>query len=66
MAIVIRRLPTGYEADLSPPHGDGQPWRSPEPMEIEELISALLARGCHQTDIADAFDEADPEWQFRE
>jgi hypothetical protein len=35
-------------------------------MEIEELISALLARGCHQTDIADAFDEADPEWQFRE
>jgi hypothetical protein len=34
-------------------------------MEIDDLIAALTERGCHQTDIGDAFFEADPEWETR-
>jgi hypothetical protein len=34
-------------------------------MGADELIDALLERGCHQRDIGDAFFEADPEWEFR-
>ena len=65
MPIKINRVGRLYEAEVSPPHGRGQPWRSPRPMEIDDLIAALLERGCHQTDIGDAFHEADPEWETR-
>ena len=35
-------------------------------MRTDDLVAALRERGCHQTDIGDAFDEADPEWLLRE
>jgi hypothetical protein len=35
-------------------------------MTNKELISALRERGCHDTDIGDAFYDADPEWRLRE
>jgi len=31
----------------------------------DTVVAALRDRGCHQTDIGDAFYEADPEWQLR-
>ena len=31
-------------------------------MPVSELIAALLQRGCHQTDIGDAFYAANPNW----
>jgi hypothetical protein len=34
-------------------------------MGIDALVAALLALGCHQTDIGDALYEADPEWESR-
>jgi hypothetical protein len=34
-------------------------------MATDELVEALLGLGCHQSDIGDAFYEADPEWQLR-
>ena len=62
MAIVI--VPTGdlYEATVSPPHGRGVQWMSPRPMTADSLVATLLELGCHQTDIGDAFHEADPGW----
>jgi hypothetical protein len=65
MSIVIRRAGDLYEARVRPPHGRGVPWDSDWPMPAEELVAALLGRGCHQTDIGDAFDEADPDWMSR-
>lgn len=65
MPIVITRVEDLYEAEVTPPHGGGRYWRSPQPMGIDDLIAALLERGCHQTDIGDALFEADPEWETR-
>jgi hypothetical protein len=59
---MVRRL---YQADTTPPHGGNTPWSSPEPMSRESLVQLLLSSGCHQTDIGDAFYEADPEWLLR-
>jgi hypothetical protein len=65
MPIQVRRVDAEYEAEVTPPHGNGRPWRSAYPMSADDLISALLERGCHQTDIGDAFHQADPEWVSR-
>jgi hypothetical protein len=37
-------------------------WSTPGPMGRDELIEELLKRGEHQTDIGDAFYQADPNW----
>lgn len=55
-----------YMADVTPPHGDGTPWRSQAPMGVDALVNALRDLGCHQTDIGDAFYAADPEWLPRD
>lgn len=61
MAILIARVGDLYEATVSPPHSDVA-WRSTTPMTADALVNALLDRGCHQTDIGDAFYAADPNW----
>lgn len=66
MAIIVRRVDGLYEAEVTPPHGGGVLWKSPTPLRRDDMIEALRARGCHQTDIGDAFYEADPEWLLRE
>ena len=43
----------------------GSPWETPAPRGVDTLVAELLARGCHQTDIGDAFYKADPEWLSR-
>jgi hypothetical protein len=35
-------------------------------MTQDELIHALLQLRCHQQDIGDAFEEADPGWVMRQ
>ena len=65
MPIKIERQGDLYTAEVTPPHGDGRRWASSRPMTTDELIEALQALGCHQTDIGDAFYEADPAWQLR-
>jgi hypothetical protein len=65
MAITITRVGDLYEARITPPHGGGIPWGTPQPMPMDSVIAALRDRGCHQTDIGDAFYEADPEWLER-
>jgi hypothetical protein len=59
MPITINRVGDLYEAHVTPPHG--AEWRSP-PMSTDRLVAALLERICHQTDVGDAFYEADPRW----
>jgi hypothetical protein len=65
MPIVIARDGDSYSAEVTPPHGRGRHWKSPDAMGIDALIEALLALGCHQTDIGDALYEADPDWESR-
>ena len=65
MAIVVIRVGDLYEATITPPHGDGNAWATPQPMPRDSVIAALRERGCHQTDIGDAFYDADPEWELR-
>jgi hypothetical protein len=60
VAILIRRVGDLYEAEVIKPQGDVDAWRSSQPMDSDSLIDALIALGCHQTDIGDAFYEADP------
>ena len=64
MPIVVTTVEDLYEVEVTPPHGDGRPWRS-KPLELRALIDALLARGCHPTDIGDALFAADPNWESR-
>jgi hypothetical protein len=62
MAIEIEKVDEGYIARVTPPHGSGGTWVSEHPQSAEALAFELLSRGCHQTDIGDAFFDADPEW----
>jgi hypothetical protein len=59
MPITIRQIDGLYEAHVTPPHGE--PWTSPV-LTACRLVAALLDRGCHQTDIGDAFHDGDPDW----
>lgn len=65
MAIKITRVEDKYLAAVTPPHGGGVPWSTTEPLGASELIEELTSRGCHQTDIGDAFYEADDAWVLR-
>ena len=37
-----------------------------KPLGKDQLIEVLLAHGCHQVDIADAFHALELGWEFRE
>ena len=65
MPIAIQRTDDGYEAQASPPHCIGGPWRTAAPLPRDALVKELISRGCHQQDIGDAFHEADPQWLNR-
>jgi hypothetical protein len=54
-----------YMVTVSPPHGGGRLWCSPEPLTADEVVERLQDWGCHQTDIGDAMFEADPLWLNR-
>jgi len=63
--ITIVRNGDLYSATISPPHGNGSFWSSPEPTTASKLIDVLRELGCHTTDITDALNEADPFWLDR-
>jgi hypothetical protein len=62
MAITIEKVGTGYLAKVTPPHGNSSNWKADRPMSREQLIQQLISLGCHQTDIGDAFYDANSEW----
>jgi len=37
-------------------------WSTPTSMSADQLVEGLLNRGAHQTDIGNAFYQADPDW----
>ena len=61
MTILIQKVGAGYIAKVAPPDAESV-WETLIPMECNPLIHQLLTLGCHQTDIGDAFYEADPDW----
>jgi hypothetical protein len=61
--IKIEKVPDGYIARITPPHVQQPFWMNPAPLGAEALIKELRALNLHTTDIADAFHEADPDWQ---
>lgn len=63
---ILRGTDGLYTAELTPPHGGRTDWKTPTPLPLDELIGALLERGCHQTDVGDAFYRADPDWLSRD
>ena len=65
MAIEISRVGDQYRAEVTPPHGGGSPWTTSAPLGAKELVRELTSCGCHQTDIGDAFYEADDAWLLR-
>ena len=65
MAIKITCVGDKYLADVTPPHGGGIAWSTAEPLSATELIRELADRGCHPTDIGDAFYEADDAWVLK-
>ncbi|MGH9589313.1 MAG: hypothetical protein ACRD25_02915 [Terracidiphilus sp.] len=68
MAIKITKVGEGlYSAELTVPDMPSveAEWRTREPMGAHPIIEELLRRGEHQTDIGDAFYEADPDWQSK-
>jgi hypothetical protein len=65
MAIKVRREGGFSRVTVTPPHGGGRYWSSPEPLTADEVVKRLQELGCHQTDIGDAMFEADPLWLNR-
>lgn len=63
MPIKISPANDKYLARVTPPHGEA--WSTTEPLGANELIQQLRSLGCHQTDIGDAFYEADEDWLLR-
>jgi hypothetical protein len=61
VALLIKRTDFGYEATVTPPHAVAA-WETNGPITARDLLAALLQRGCHQTDVGDAFYAADPRW----
>ncbi|HKV61292.1 MAG TPA: hypothetical protein VJO16_05220 [Candidatus Acidoferrum sp.] len=59
--IKIDKVRNGYLAHVTSPHVQ-EDWKSPTPLGRSELVKELRFRGVHTTDIADAFEEADPNW----
>jgi len=59
--IKIEKVQDRYLAHVTSPHVQEE-WKNPTPLSCSELVKELRARGVHTTDIADAFEEADPNW----
>jgi hypothetical protein len=65
MPIVVVKVGDLWEAEVTPPHGRGQTWRSSHPQTLNALMASLEGLGCHQTDIRDSLYLADPDWLSR-
>jgi hypothetical protein len=59
--IKIEKVRDGYVAHATSPHVQEE-WKSPNPLNRDELVKELRSRGAHTTSISDAFYEADPNW----
>lgn len=62
MHIKIQKINNLYSAQVTPSNENIAEWATDTPLSCEILIEKLKKLGCHQTDIGDAFYEADPNW----
>jgi hypothetical protein len=65
--IKIKLEGSRYWVDADPAGAESRvsAYRTIAPVSIEVAIAVLRSHGWHQTDIGDAFYEADPEWLTR-
>jgi hypothetical protein len=61
MPLLIKITDQGYLAEAKYNHYHIN-WKNDKPLPAKQLIRKLLDIGCHQQDIADAFQEANPGW----
>jgi hypothetical protein len=59
--IKIEKIGSLYAVRATPPHVQ-EAWASASPLPMRALVDELRSRGAHQTDIGDAFYDADPDW----
>ena len=59
--IKIEKVGSLFIVHATPPHVREE-WVCEGPSAVNAIIQELRARGAHQTDIGDAFYEADPNW----
>jgi hypothetical protein len=59
--IKIEKVGSLYMAHATPPHVR-EGWISDAPLPVHALVEELRSRGAHQTDIGDAFYDADSNW----
>ena len=65
LGIYIQKTVGGYFASAAPPQVEGD-WRTPNSYSREEVTANLVRLGAHQSDIDDAFEAAEQEWQSAE
>jgi hypothetical protein len=56
------RLAGGRYLGSATPPDVSSAWTALEPLTARELVDELRQLGCHTTDIAEAFHEANPNW----
>ncbi len=61
LSIEVMHESDGYLVYVSPPHADV--WKSVQLMSATEVVQFLASLGCHQTDVMDALDIANPGWK---
>jgi hypothetical protein len=61
MAIEISLSAFGYHVRVTPP--EAAPWESRSPLTATEVMEHLHSFGCHQTDVMDALNVANPAWR---
>ena len=59
--IAIKKINDGYQVEATPPHVRSA-WKTVQPLSVKEIIEKLRKLGAHQSDIGDAFYQADPSW----
>jgi len=62
MTILIKKEVSGYSAVVKKLGSNNTEWQSKAPMSSGKLMKTLCDIGCHQIDVVDAFNAADPHW----
>lgn len=62
MALKILRVSDDLYSVSATPPDVRQEWSPAEPVSGRHLTRELIERGAHQVDVADAMNDADPDW----
>ena len=63
MTISIKKEASGYSAVIRDAESKHIEWQTKEPISSSKLMDQLCQIGCHQIDVVDALNAADPQWK---